>query len=255
MTAGNGNAVVRVENLHKSFGNLEVLKGIDMEVDQGEVVVIFGRSGSGKSTLLRCVNFLEDPTSGMIEVAGVRLEGGHRTKGKREQVRQLRIKAGMVFQQFNLFPNMTVIGNVIEGPVTVKGIPEAQAKAHGLELLHKVGLSDKADEYPIRLSGGQQQRVAIARALAMEPEVMLFDEPTSALDPELIGEVLTVMKSLATDMHMTMMVVTHEMGFAREVANRLCFFHEGVILEQGTPDELFNHTQNPETRTFLEAVL
>jgi ABC-type polar amino acid transport system ATPase subunit len=161
----------------------------------------------------------------------------------------------MVFQQFNLFPNMTVVGNVIEGPVTVKGIPEHQAKALGLELLHKVGLSDKADEYPIRLSGGQQQRVAIARALAMEPEVMLFDEPTSALDPELIGEVLTVMKSLATDMHMTMIVVTHEMGFAREVANRLCFFHEGVILEQGTPDELFNHTQNPETRTFLEAVL
>jgi len=161
----------------------------------------------------------------------------------------------MVFQQFNLFPNMTVIGNVIEGPVTVKGIPEAQARVHGLELLHKVGLSDKADEYPIRLSGGQQQRVAIARALAMEPEVMLFDEPTSALDPELIGEVLTVMKSLAMDLHMTMMVVTHEMGFAREVANRLCFFHEGVILEQGTPDELFNHTQNPETRQFLEAVL
>ncbi|MGB7805933.1 MAG: amino acid ABC transporter ATP-binding protein [Actinomycetota bacterium] len=255
MTATNGNAVVRVEHLHKSFGNLEVLKGIDMEVDQGEVVVIFGRSGSGKSTLLRCVNFLEDPTSGMIEVAGVRLEGGHRTKGKREQVRQLRIKAGMVFQQFNLFPNMTTIENVIEGPVTVKGIPGPQAKAHGMELLHKVGLSDKADEYPIRLSGGQQQRVAIARALAMEPEVMLFDEPTSALDPELIGEVLTVMKSLAMDMHMTMMVVTHEMGFAREVANRLCFFHEGVILEQGTPDELFNHTQNPETRQFLEAVL
>jgi len=252
---GNSEAVVRVENLHKRFGDLEVLKGIDMEVDKGEVVVIFGRSGSGKSTLLRCVNFLEDPTSGMIEVSGVRLEGGHRTKGKREQIRQLRIKAGMVFQSFNLFPNMTVIGNVIEGPVTVKGIPEADARAIGLDLLDKVGLADKAEEYPIRLSGGQQQRVAIARALAMEPEVMLFDEPTSALDPELIGEVLAVMKSLATDLHMTMMVVTHEMGFAREVANRMMFFHEGVILEQGTPDEMINHTKYPETKKFFEAVL
>jgi polar amino acid transport system ATP-binding protein len=213
----NGEAVVRVENLHKRFGDLEVLKGIDMEVDKGEVVVIFGRSGSGKSTLLRCVNFLEDPTSGMIEVAGVRLEGGHRTKGKREQIRQLRIKAGMVFQSFNLFPNMTVIGNVIEGPITVKDIPEADARAMGLDLLDKVGLS--------------------------------------ALDPELIGEVLAVMKSLATDLHMTMIVVTHEMGFAREVAHRMMFFNEGVILEQGTPDELINHTKYPETKKFFEAVL
>jgi ABC-type polar amino acid transport system ATPase subunit len=251
----NGNAVVRVEGLHKYFGALEVLKGIDMEVATGEVVVIFGRSGSGKSTLLRCVNFLEDPTSGMIEVGGVRLEGGHRTKGKREQIRQLRIKAGMVFQSFNLFPNMTTLGNVMEGPVTVKGLPEADARAQGLEILARVGLADKADEYPIRLSGGQQQRVAIARALAMEPEVMLFDEPTSALDPELIGEVLAVMRSLAKDMNMTMMVVTHEMGFAREVANRMMFFHEGVILEQGTPDEMFNHTKYPETRKFFDAVL
>jgi ABC-type polar amino acid transport system ATPase subunit len=168
--APDGPAVVRVENLYKNFGSLEVLKGIEMEVGKGEVVVIFGRSGSGKSTLLRCVNFLEDPTSGLIEVAGVRLEGGHRTKGKREQVRQIRIKAGMVFQQFNLFPNMTVIGNVIEGPVTVKGIPEKDARSMGMDLLATVGLSDKAEEYPIRLSGGQQQRVAIARALAMEPE-------------------------------------------------------------------------------------
>ena len=252
---GNGQAVVRVEDLHKSFGSLEVLKGIDMEVDKGEVVVIFGRSGSGKSTLLRCVNFLEDPTSGVVEVAGLRLEGGHRTKGKREQIRQLRIKAGMVFQQFNLFPHMTVIGNVIEGPIQVKGIPEEEAQSFGMELLAKVGLADKAEQYPIRLSGGQQQRVAIARALAMEPEVMLFDEPTSALDPELIGEVLAVMKSLATEMHMTMMVVTHEMGFAREVGNRMMFFHEGVILEQGTPDELINHTKYPETKKFFEAVL
>ena len=250
-----GDAVVKTENLHKYFGDLEVLKGIDIEVDKGEVIVIFGRSGSGKSTLLRCVNFLEDPTSGMIEVAGIRLEGGHRTRGKREQIRQLRMKAGMVFQQFNLFPNMTVIGNVIEGPVTVKGMPEETARSIGMDLLAKVGLSDKADEYPIRLSGGQQQRVAIARALAMEPEVMLFDEPTSALDPELIGEVLTVMKSLATDMHMTMMVVTHEMGFAREVADRMLFFNEGVILEQGLPDDLIQHPQNPETKQFFDAVL
>ena len=236
-------------------GTLEVLKGINMEVHRGEVVVIFGRSGSGKSTLLRCINFLEDPTYGTVEVAGVRLEGGHRTRHKREQIRQLRIQTGMVFQSFNLFPNMTTIENVIEGPVTVKGIPKDDARAQGLQLLSKVGLADKADVHPIRLSGGQQQRVAIARALAMEPEVMLFDEPTSALDPELIGEVLAVMKSLATDMHMTMMVVTHEMGFAREVANRMMFFHEGVILEQGTPDELINHTKYPETKKFFEAVL
>jgi ABC-type polar amino acid transport system ATPase subunit len=252
---GPGEVIVRVENLHKTFGELEVLRGIDMEVEKGEVVVIFGRSGSGKSTLLRCVNFLEDPTRGSIEVAGIRLEGGHRTKQKREQIRRLRMHAGMVFQQFNLFPHMTVIRNVIEGPVTVKGVEESVANAFGMELLTKVGMADKAEEYPIRLSGGQQQRVAIARALAMEPDVMLFDEPTSALDPELIGEVLAVMRSLATDLHMTMMVVTHEMGFAREVAHRACFFHEGVILEEGPPAQLFGSPQYPETRKFIEAVL
>jgi ABC-type polar amino acid transport system ATPase subunit len=251
----NGEAVVRVENLHKSFGDLEVLRGIDMEVDRGEVVVIFGRSGSGKSTLLRCINFLEDPTTGTVEVAGMRLEGGHRTRHKREQVRQVRTRCGMVFQQFNLFPHMTAIQNVMEGPLTVKGVEERRARAAATEVLAKVGLADKAEEYPIRLSGGQQQRVAIARALAMEPDVMLFDEPTSALDPELIGEVLGVMRALATELHMTMMVVTHEMGFAREVASRMMFFHEGVILEEGTPTELFDHTRNPETRRFLDAVL
>ena len=255
MTTMNGDAVVKVRGLRKSFGHLEVLKGIDMEVHQGEVVVIFGRSGSGKSTLLRCINFLEDPTEGTVEVAGIHLAGGHRSRHKREEVRRLRMHAGMVFQDFQLFPHMTALGNVMEGPLTVKGIPEADARASGLDLLDKVGLADKAEEYPIRLSGGQKQRVAIARALAMEPDVMLFDEPTSALDPELIGEVLQVMKSLATEMHMTMMVVTHEMGFAREVANRALFFHEGMILEQGTPDEVFNHTRQPETRKFLDAVL
>jgi ABC-type polar amino acid transport system ATPase subunit len=250
-----GEAVVRVENLHKYFGPLEVLRGIDMEVHAGEVVVIFGRSGSGKSTLLRCINFLEDPTEGTVDVAGIRLEGGHRTRSKREQIRKLRTHAGMVFQQFNLFPHMTALQNVIEGPVTVKGQDASSAKPMGLEILAKVGLADKANEYPIRLSGGQQQRVAIARALAMEPDVMLFDEPTSALDPELIGEVLNVMKALATELHMTMMVVTHEMGFAREVASRMCFFHEGVILEEGTPTAIFEHTRFPETRKFLDAVL
>jgi ABC-type polar amino acid transport system ATPase subunit len=250
-----GEVVVRVEHLRKRFGALEVLRDITMEVDAGEVVVIFGRSGSGKSTLLRCINFLEDPTEGTVEVAGIRLEGGHRTRRKREEIRRLRLHAGMVFQQFNLFPHMTTIANVMEGPITAKGMPEEMVRPMAMELLAKVGLSDKADQYPIRLSGGQQQRVAIARALAMEPDVMLFDEPTSALDPELIGEVLAVMRSLAKDMHMTMMVVTHEMGFAREVANRMCFFHDGMILEEGTPDELFNHTRELETRRFLEAVL
>jgi ABC-type polar amino acid transport system ATPase subunit len=255
MSFGNGEPVVKVRGLHKRFGTLEVLKGVDMDVHAGEVVVIFGRSGSGKSTLLRCVNFLEDPTEGSIEVAGIQLEGGHRTRHQREQIRKLRTHCGMVFQQFNLFPHMTVIGNVIEGPVMVKGVPQRDAHALGMEILAKVGLSDKAEEYPIRLSGGQQQRVAIARALAMEPDVMLFDEPTSALDPELIGEVLAVMKSLVTELHMTMMVVTHEMGFAREVANRMCFFHEGVILEEGPPEQLFTNSQHAETRTFLRAVL
>ena len=253
--AEDGNLVVRIEDLHKSFGHLEILKGINMDVREGEVVVIFGRSGSGKSTLLRCINFLEDPTSGAIEVGGIRLSGGHRNRAKREQIRQLRMRTGMVFQQFNLFPQMTALQNVIEGPVTVKRIPEQAAQTVGLEILARVGLADKAQEHPIRLSGGQQQRVAIARALAMEPEVMLFDEPTSALDPELIGEVLATMKSLATELHITMIVVTHEMGFAREVAHRMAFFHEGVILEEGTPDELFNHTRFPETRRFLDAVL
>jgi ABC-type polar amino acid transport system ATPase subunit len=255
VSAQNGDVVVRIENLHKYFGQLEVLKGIDMEVRRGEVVVIFGRSGSGKSTMLRCVNFLEDPTAGTIEVSGVRLEGGHRTRHKREQIRQLRIRTGMVFQDFQLFPHMSALHNVMEGPMTVKKRSQDEARGLAMHFLERVGLADKADEYPIRLSGGQKQRVAIARALAMEPDVMLFDEPTSALDPELIGEVLEVMRSLSTELHMTMMVVTHEMGFAREVAHRMAFFHEGVILEEGSPSEVLANPRSPETKRFIDAVL
>jgi len=254
MAAGS-DTVLRVQDLHKTFGHLEVLRGITMEVDRGEVVVIFGRSGSGKSTLLRCINFLEDPTRGTIEVAGIRLEGGHRTRNKREQIRQLRIRAGMVFQDFLLFPHMSTLQNVMEGPMTVKGKSEDEARGLAMFFLERVGMADKAEEYPIRLSGGQKQRVAIARALAMEPEVMLFDEPTSALDPELIGEVLEVMKSLATELHMTMMVITHEMGFAREVANRVAFFHEGLILEEGSPEDILVNPRSPETKRFIDAVL
>ncbi|HET9724460.1 MAG TPA: amino acid ABC transporter ATP-binding protein, partial [Actinomycetota bacterium] len=200
-------------------------------------------------------NFLEDPTQGTIEVAGIRLEIGHRTRHKREQIRQLRIKTGMVFQDFLLFPHMSTLQNVMEGPVTVKKKSEDEARGLAMYFLERVGMADKAEEFPIRLSGGQKQRVAIARALAMEPEVMLFDEPTSALDPELIGEVLEVMKSLSTELHMTMLVVTHEMGFAREVANRVAFFHEGIILEQGTPDEVLTNPRSPETKRFIDAVL
>jgi ABC-type polar amino acid transport system ATPase subunit len=247
--------VVRVSGLHKSFGDLEVLKDIDMDIDSGEVVVVFGRSGSGKSTFLRCINFLEEPDQGSIEVAGVAVEAGLPTRHRRREIRRLRTQCGMVFQQFNLFPQMTVLDNVMEGPLRVKGEPSAEVRARAMELLNDVGMADKADQHPIRLSGGQQQRVAIARALAMRPAVMLFDEPTSALDPELIHEVLAVMKRLAETHSTTMVVVTHEMGFAREVANRLCFFHEGVILEQGTPEQMFTSPQRPETKKFLDAVI
>ncbi|MFN2489463.1 MAG: amino acid ABC transporter ATP-binding protein [Actinomycetota bacterium] len=246
--------MIRVDDLHKHFGALHVLKGVTLEVRAGEVVVILGRSGSGKSTLLRCVNLLEDPTGGCIEVDGVRMEAGNLTRARKEHIRQIRLKAGMVFQEFNLFPHMSVLGNVIEAPTTVKGIPRRQAEDMGRDLLDKVGLADKADEYPIRLSGGQKQRVAIARALAMDPKIMLFDEPTSALDPELIGEVLNVMRALAQE-GMTMLVVTHEMGFAREVANRMVFMHEGQIIEEGRPKDLIGGARDARTRRFLEAVL
>ncbi len=247
--------VVRVQGLHKSFGQLEVVRGVDLEVQRGEVVVIFGRSGSGKSTVLRCVNFIEDPTEGSIEVAGIRLTGGYRTRRKRDQIRKLRLHVGMVFQQFNLFPNMTVLENVTCAARCAKRGSDAEIAQRAKNLLEQVGLADKAGEHPVRLSGGQQQRVAIARALAMQPDVMLFDEPTSALDPELTGEVLSVMRTLATELHMTMMVVTHEMGFAREVADRMAFFHEGRILEEGPPAQLISSPQHAETRAFLDAVL
>ena len=247
--------VVRVQGLHKSFGDLEVLKGIDMDIDSGEVVVVFGRSGSGKSTFLRCINFLEEPDQGSIEVAGTAVSAGPPTRHRRKEIRRLRTQCGMVFQQFNLFPQMTVLNNVMEGPLRVKGEPSGEVRERALQLLADVGMADKADQHPIRLSGGQQQRVAIARALAMRPQVMLFDEPTSALDPELIHEVLAVMKRLAESHSTTMVVVTHEMGFAREVANRLCFFHEGVILEQGTPEQMFSAPQRAETKKFLNAVI
>ncbi len=247
--------VVRIDGLHKRFGHLEVVRGIDLEVHRGEVVVILGRSGSGKSTVLRCVNFIEDPTQGSIEVSGIRLSGGHRTRRKREQIRQLRLHVGMVFQQFNLFPNMTVLENVTCAARCANRGSEEEVATRAKDLLDRVGLADKSGEHPVRLSGGQQQRVAIARALAMEPDVMLFDEPTSALDPELTGEVLAVMKTLSTELHITMMVVTHEMGFAQEVADRMAFFHEGLILEEGSPAQLIGSPQHAETRAFLDAVL
>ena len=256
MSSVSADKALAVMGLWKWFGNHEVLRGIDLEVDYGEVVVIFGRSGSGKSTLLRCINFLEEPSEGTIELAGIRVAGGgHRTRAKRERIRQLRIRTGMVFQDFNLFPHRTALENVMEGPLAVLGTSRKEAEATGRELLHVVGLPGKADQYPIQLSGGQQQRIAIARALAMNPKVMLFDEPTSALDPELIGEVLGVMRRLATDLRMTMLVVTHEMGFAREVASHMAFVHEGQIIEQGPPSQVISNPQRPETSRFLEAVL
>jgi len=231
-------------NIVKSFHKLEVLKGINLEVTSGEVVVIIGPSGSGKSTFLRCINYLEAPDSGTIII------NGNTVEEKEATLNNLRQNIGMVFQQFNLFPHKTVLDNIIEAPVILKKMTKDTAKRIGLELLKKVGLEDKADEYPNRLSGGQKQRVAIARALAMEPKIMLFDEPTSALDPELVGEVLTVMKQLANE-GMTMIVVTHEMGFAKEVADRIIFMDKGKIVEEGPPDEFFAQPKNDRTREFL----
>jgi polar amino acid transport system ATP-binding protein len=251
--------MVRAEGIHKSFGTAHILKGIDLEVAPREVFCLIGPSGSGKSTFLRCINHLEQISAGRLyvdgELVGYRQKGDKLYELKDSEVALKRQDIGMVFQRFNLFPHMTAIENVMEGPVTVKGMKPEAARPMAMKFLDMVGLSEKADEHPIRLSGGQQQRVGVARARARGPDGMLFDEPTSALDPELIGEVLNVMRSLATQMHMTMIVVTHEMGFAREVANRMLFFHEGVILEQGTPKDVFEHTRYPETRKFLDAVL
>jgi ABC-type polar amino acid transport system ATPase subunit len=247
--------IVSLRGVCKVFGENEVLKGIDLDIAKGEVVVVFGRSGSGKSTLLRCINFLEEPTSGSVEVDGIRYEAGPANRAMRKTVREIRLKTGMVFQEFNLFPHLSVLENVVEAPTTVKGMPRREAEELGMQFLEKVGVADKRDEHPIRLSGGQKQRVAIARALTMRPEVMLFDEPTSALDPELIGEVLAVMKDLALESGTTMIVVTHEMGFAREVANRMAFMHEGALIEEGPPAEMVGGAKDPRTRRFLEAVL
>lgn len=239
--------MIYVNNLHKYFGDLEVLKGINIHIKEREVVVIIGASGSGKSTFLRCLNKLEDITSGEIIIDGIPLDS-------EANVNAIRREVGMVFQRFNLFPHMTALENVTLAPQIVRKMNKKEAEEIGLELLNKVGLADKVHEYPRRLSGGQQQRVAIARALAMRPKVMLFDEPTSALDPEMVGEVLAVMRDLARE-GMTMVVVTHEMGFAREVGDRLVFIDDGVIVEEGDPVEVFRNPRNPRTQAFLSKIL
>lgn len=240
--------MINVRNLYKSFGKNEVLKDINETIKKGEVVVIIGPSGSGKSTFLRCLNLLEEPTSGVINFEGEDITN------KNVDINKIREKMGMVFQQFNLFPHKTVMENLTIGPTKIKNISNGEAIKKGSELLEKVGLLDKKNVYPNSLSGGQKQRIAIARALAMEPDVMLFDEPTSALDPEMVGEVLGVMKSLAKD-GMTMVVVTHEMGFAKEVGDRILFMDEGRIIEEGTPEEIFQNPKNSRTKAFLSKVL
>ena len=240
--------MIDVKNLHKYFGSLEVLKGIDCHIDKGECVCVIGPSGSGKSTFLRCLNLLETPTKGDIVIDDM-----HLTE-KDFDVDAMRKRVGMVFQHFNLFPHLTILENVTLAPIRHKMMTEEQAKEKAMELLNRVGVGDKADTYPAQLSGGQKQRVAIARSLALSPEVMLFDEPTSALDPEMVGEVLEVMKQLAQE-GMTMVVVTHEMGFAREVANRVFFMDGGGILEEGTPEQIFDHPQEERTKAFLSKVL
>lgn len=240
--------MIDVKNLHKYFGSLEVLKGIDCHIDKGECVCVIGPSGSGKSTFLRCLNLLETPTKGDIVIDDM-----HLTE-KDFDVDTMRKRVGMVFQHFNLFPHLTILENVTLAPIRHKMMTEEQAKEKAMELLNRVGVGDKADNYPAQLSGGQKQRVAIARSLALSPEVMLFDEPTSALDPEMVGEVLEVMKQLAQE-GMTMVVVTHEMGFAREVANRVFFMDGGGILEEGTPEQIFDHPQEERTKAFLSKVL
>ena len=242
------NTIIKVTGLEKSFGSLDVLKGINTEIKKGEVVVVIGPSGSGKSTFLRCLNRLEEPTGGTIEFNGVNITD------KKVNINKHREKMGMVFQQFNLFNNHTILKNITLAPVKLGLMKKAEAEQKALELLRRVGLEEKANAYPSQLSGGQKQRVAIVRALAMNPEVMLFDEPTSALDPEMVGEVLEVMKELAQT-GMTMVVVTHEMGFAREVGSRVVFMDEGIIMEENSPEEFFTNPQNPRLKDFLSKVL
>jgi ABC-type polar amino acid transport system ATPase subunit len=243
--------IVQVTNLDKFFGRLQVLKQVSLEVSPREVVCLIGRSGSGKSTLLRCINFLEEPSFGTIEVDGLKVDATHKGKERRQLIHDVRLKTGMVFQEFNLFPHMSVLENVTEAPITVKGMERQKAIELAELHLDSVGLLFKKDEYPNRLSGGQKQRVAIARALTMEPRVMLFDEPTSALDPELIGEVLNVMKKVAKE-GMTMIVVTHEMGFAREVADRVLVMAEGEIIESQKPADLFKTPKDPRTKALID---
>jgi ABC-type polar amino acid transport system ATPase subunit len=240
--------MIRIEDLHKSFDDFKVLKGVTNHIDKGEVVSIIGPSGSGKSTFLRCLNLLETPTSGKIYFEGTDITS------KKVDINQLRQKMGMVFQHFNVFPNMTVGANITLAPVILGKKTKQEANEQAKELLNRIGLLEKIDEYPAKLSGGQKQRLAIVRALAMEPDVMLFDEPTSALDPEMVGEVLQVIKDLVKD-GMTTAIVTHEMGFAREVSDRVCFMEGGIIAEEGTPSEIFSNPQNPRTKEFLSKVL
>ncbi|PTQ83302.1 amino acid ABC transporter ATP-binding protein (PAAT family) [Trichococcus patagoniensis] len=240
--------MIKTEKLTKSFGDKQVLKGINEQINSGEVVVIIGPSGSGKSTFLRCMNLLEEPTSGKV------IFEGQEINKKGVDIDSIRTKMGMVFQSFNLFPHLTVLDNIMIGPQQVKKVPKDKAEAIARKLLARMGMTEKADVYPQSLSGGQKQRIAIARALAMEPDMMLFDEPTSALDPEMVGEVLQVMKDLALE-GMTMVVVTHEMGFAKEVGDRILFMDDGQVMEQGTPDEIFNHPKSERTKDFLSKVL
>lgn len=251
--------MIEVYNISKSFGSLQVLRDVSLKVKRGEVVVVIGPSGSGKSTFLRCINYLEPVDAGYITVDGVmvgrrRLPDGRLVEDRKKNVYRLRSQIGMVFQQFNLFPHLTALENVMEGPLTVYRTPREEARQRAMEMLAKVGLADKAGAYPIQLSGGQKQRVAIARALAMRPKVMLFDEPTSALDPELVGDVLAVMKDLARE-GMTMLVVTHEMGFAREVADRIIFMDDGRLLEEAPPQQFFTRPEHPRAREFLSSIL
>ncbi|WP_417427503.1 amino acid ABC transporter ATP-binding protein [Hominenteromicrobium sp.] len=251
-------SIIKTENICKSFGSVEVLKNVSLTVEPGEVVVIIGPSGAGKSTYLRSLNHLEKPTSGKIwiddKLIEDRVNGHNQVKLPHKERAAILLEMGMVFQRFNLFPHKTALQNVMLAPMNVKGVPEKEAKEKAVKLLNQVGLGDKLDSYPAKLSGGQQQRVAIARALAMEPKMMLFDEPTSALDPELVGDVLNVMKELAEE-GMTMLVVTHEMGFASEVADRVVFMYDGAILEEGSPKEIFTNPKHDRTRQFLQSVL